>query len=109
MEILFHWIGGATFVMTIGNLNIACDPVLCERGKIQDYFWFKSKRLEEPMYDEKTFSNIDLWLITHNHEDHLDSIGLSKIESDCIVVSNGNASKKLTDKGITDLTSIKLA
>jgi N-acyl-phosphatidylethanolamine-hydrolysing phospholipase D len=104
MEILFHWIGGATFVMTIGNINIACDPVLCERGKIQDYFWFKSKRLEEPIYDEKTFSNIDLWLITHNHEDHLDSIGLSKIESDCKVISNGNASKKLTDKGITDLT-----
>jgi N-acyl-phosphatidylethanolamine-hydrolysing phospholipase D len=60
MEILFHWIGGATFVMAIGNINIACDPVLCERGIIQDYFWFKSKRLEEPKYDEKTFSNIDL-------------------------------------------------
>jgi N-acyl-phosphatidylethanolamine-hydrolysing phospholipase D len=104
MDIIFHWIGGATFVMTIGNLNIACDPVLCEKGEIQDYFWFKSKRLEEPMYDEKTFSNIDLWLITHNHEDHLDSIGLSKIESDCTVVSNGNASKKLVEKGIIDLT-----
>ncbi len=104
MEVLFHWIGGATFVMTIGSLNIACDPVLCEKGKIQDYFWFKSKRLEEPMYDEKTFSNIDLWLITHNHEDHLDSVGLSKIESDCKVISNGNASKKLIKKGIKDLT-----
>jgi L-ascorbate metabolism protein UlaG (beta-lactamase superfamily) len=38
MEIIFHWIGGATFVMTIGNLNIACDPVLCEKGEIQDFF-----------------------------------------------------------------------
>jgi L-ascorbate metabolism protein UlaG (beta-lactamase superfamily) len=104
MEILFHWIGGATFVMTIGNLNIACDPVLCEKGKIQDYFWFKSKRLEEPMYDEKTFSNIDLWLITHNHEDHLDSIGLSKIDSDCKVVSNKNSSKILQESGKNDLT-----
>jgi L-ascorbate metabolism protein UlaG (beta-lactamase superfamily) len=104
MEIRFNWIGGATFILTIGDLKIAVDPVLCERGKMQDYFWFKSKRLEEPMYDEKTFSNIDLWLITHNHEDHLDSIGLSKIESDCKVVSNGNASKKLIKKGITNLT-----
>ena len=46
MEIVFHWIGGATFVLSIGKLNIACDPVLCEKGTIQDYFWFKSKRLD---------------------------------------------------------------
>lgn len=104
MEILFHWIGGATFVITIGNLNIACDPVLCERGKVQDYFWFKSKRLEEPMYDEKTFSNIDLWLITHNHEDHLDSIGLSKIYSSSKIICNKNSSKKLRETQTKDLT-----
>jgi N-acyl-phosphatidylethanolamine-hydrolysing phospholipase D len=58
MEILFHWIGGATFVMTIGNINIACDPVLCERGKIQDYFWFKSKRLEEPSMTKKHLATL---------------------------------------------------
>jgi len=104
MEILFNWIGGATFVMTIGNLNIACDPVLCEKGKRQDFFWFKSKRLEEPMYDEKTFSEIDLWLVTHNHEDHLDSLGLSKIDNKSKVVTNGNTSQKLTAKGIAEVT-----
>lgn len=104
MEISFHPIGGATFVMTIGKLNIACDPVLCPKGTIQDYFWFKSKRLEEPFYDEKTFSDIDLWLVTHNHEDHLDDIGLSKINNTSEVVTNGNASKKLKNIGITALT-----
>ncbi len=107
MEILFNWIGGATFVLTIGNLNIACDPVLCKKGSIQDYFWFKSKRLEDPIYNDKTFDNIDLWLITHNHEDHLDSIGLSKIENECKVVSNKNSSKRLIDKGILDVTVLE--
>lgn len=104
MEILFHWIGGATFIMKIGDFKIACDPVLCEKGSVQDFFWFKSKRLEDPMYDEKTFNNIDLWLLTHNHEDHLDSMGLSKIDPTCKVVSNSNTFQKLSRKGITDLT-----
>jgi len=104
MDVLFYWIGGATFVLSIGNLNIAVDPVLCQKGKIQDYFWFKSERIENPVYKETDFDNIDLWLITHNHEDHLDSLGLSKISNSSSVVTNGNTSKKLRKKGIKDLT-----
>ncbi|MFZ4056519.1 MAG: MBL fold metallo-hydrolase [Ferruginibacter sp.] len=104
MNISFQWIGGATFILNVGDLKIACDPVLCEKGTVQDYFWFKSKRLEEPIYETTTFNNIDLWLITHNHEDHLDTIGLSTIHSNCTVVSNGNASTVLKKSGISDLT-----
>lgn len=107
MEIIFKWIGGATFILTIGKLKIAVDPVLCDEGTVQDFFWFKSKRIEQPNYSETDFNNIDLWLITHNHEDHLDSIGLSKISKSSCVVSNTNASKKLQEKGIKDLTILK--
>jgi L-ascorbate metabolism protein UlaG (beta-lactamase superfamily) len=60
MELIFNWIGGATFVLCIGDLNIACDPVLCEKGTIQDFFWFKSQRIEQPVYSENDFENIDL-------------------------------------------------
>ncbi len=42
MDIEFNWIGGATFVLTLDNLKIACDPVLCKKGIVQDYFWFKT-------------------------------------------------------------------
>ncbi len=104
MEVILNWIGGATFILEVGKLKIACDPVLCPKDTIQDYFWFKSKRVEEPHYDEKTFSDIDLWLITHNHEDHIDHLGLSKIDQNSKVVSNRNASKELKKKGILDLT-----
>ena len=103
----FYWIGGATFILSIGNLNIAVDPVLCKKGTVQDYFWFKSKRIEQPFYTEKDFENIDLWLITHNHEDHLDSIGLSKISLLSSVVCNGNSYKKLKEKGIKKLSILK--
>ena len=104
MNVQFYWIGGATFILSIDNFNIAVDPVLCKKGTIQDYFWFKSKRLEQPIYTEKDFENIDLWLITHNHEDHLDSIGLSKISNLSKVVSNKNSSKKLQENGNNNLT-----
>lgn len=107
MEIKFNWIGGATFILSIGNLKIAVDPVLCEKGTIQDYFWFKSKRIENPIYDEKDFDNINLWLITHNHEDHLDSIGLSRISNSSKIISNKNSSKILRDNGKKKLTVLK--
>ncbi len=95
MEIKFNWIGGATFILSNGNLKIACDPVLCEKGTVQDFFWFKSKRIEQPIYSENDFEAIDLWLITHNHEDHLDEIGLSKISDTAEIVCNKNSYKIL--------------
>ncbi len=107
MNIKFNWIGGATFILKLDNLKIACDPVLCKKGTIQDYFWFKSRRIEEPVYSDRDFENVDLWLITHNHKDHLDNIGLSKISNSTRVVSNKNASGKLRNKGIKDLTILR--
>jgi N-acyl-phosphatidylethanolamine-hydrolysing phospholipase D len=104
MKILFNWIGGATFILTIGNLKIAVDPVLCEKGTVQDYFWFKSKRIEQPIYGKKDFEKIDLWLITHNHEDHLDNIGLSAISESSKIISNKNSFKILKENGKNDLT-----
>jgi len=104
MEITFNWIGGATFILSIGNLSIAVDPVLCEKGTVQDYFWFKSARIEQPVYNENDFQDIDLWLITHNHEDHLDSIGLSKISNSSKTVCNKNSFKILQENGTNDLT-----
>jgi N-acyl-phosphatidylethanolamine-hydrolysing phospholipase D len=104
MEIIFKWIGGSTFILTIGKLNIAIDPALCKKGTFQDYFWFKSKRIEQPIYSEDDFDNIDLWLITHNHEDHLDAVGLSKIGNSSNIVCHKNTFKILRNTGKKDLT-----
>ena len=104
MEIEFYWIGGSTFILNIGNLKIAVDPVLCEKGTVHDYFWFKSTRLEQPVYAENDFENIDLWLITHNHEDHLDRIGLSKISNSAKIVCNKNSAGILVKNKKSNLT-----
>ncbi len=107
MKTSFHWVGGATFILSIDNIKIAVDPVLCPKGTIQDYTWFKSKRIENPVYNESDFDDIDLWLITHNHDDHLDDIGLSKILNSSYVISNQNSTKKLKKKGLNDLSILK--
>lgn len=98
MDLTFQWIGGATAIIALVDLKIAIDPVLCPKGTIQDYFWFKSKRIEKPIYKKEDFDTIDLWLLTHNHEDHLDELGLEMINNPTYVVSNQNTVKKLAQK-----------
>lgn len=96
-------IGGATFVFEIAEsdtspvLRIACDPVLCPEGTIQNYGLMKSKRLEGPVLNgEDDLKHIDLWLLTHGHEDHFDALGYNKlIESD--------AKKVIAHPGVDDL------
>jgi len=107
MNLEFQWIGGATVILKIGDLKIAIDPVLCPKGTVQDYFWFTSKRTEEPVYTKNDFNEIDLWLLTHNHEDHLDDLGLEMIDANAYVVSNKNTLKKLSKKGLTQHTILK--
>lgn len=95
MNIHFKLIGGATWIIEIEELKIACDPVLCPNGTVLDFGLFKSKRIKAPVYIDEDFQNIDLWLITHDHEDHLDEIGLSKIDSEATIISHKNAIDEL--------------
>ncbi len=107
MSIKFNWIGGACFIITIDDVKIAVDPCLCPKGTIQDYFWFKSERIEDPVYNHSDFEDIDLWLITHNHEDHIDKLGMSMIQTDIPVVCNPNSVKILKNNGVGNLKILK--
>jgi len=88
MNITFKWIGGATWILQIDSVKIACDPVLCSEGHVQDYKYFKTTRLNSPVYNESDFKNVNLWLLTHNHEDHIDSKGFEMIENDSVIISH---------------------
>lgn len=92
----FKWIGAATWVLRINELKIACDPVLCPKGTLQTYApGFKSKRLTEPVFDKDDFAATDLWLISHEHEDHLDKPGLAEIDPGSLIVANKKSKKIL--------------
>jgi L-ascorbate metabolism protein UlaG (beta-lactamase superfamily) len=80
MNISFQWIGGAACIIQVDSYRIAVDPVLCPKGTVQDYFWFKSRRVEGPRFRDEDYKDVNLWLLTHNHLDHLDEEGLEKIK-----------------------------
>lgn len=105
-ELEFHWVGGATWILTVDGVKIACDPVLCPAGTVQDYGWFRSRRLEAPVYVEEDFRDVDLWLITHQHDDHLDWKGLAYIGACSHVVTHANALPKLRQARCPSVTPL---
>lgn len=95
-KIHFKWIGSATWVLNVNNLKIACDPVLCPKGTVQTYGpGIKSERLTNPEFEKDDFKNVDMWLISHEHEDHIDKHGLSVINPETIIIANKKAKKIL--------------
>jgi len=82
-----QWIGGATVFMQLNNFTIVCDPVLCKKDTIQDYRYFKSMRMNDPVFDEEIIKKIDLLLITHFHLDHFDDIAKGVVHSDITLVN----------------------
>ena len=95
MKLTFAWIGGPTWVLEAEGLRIGCDPSLSPAGVVQNFGWFRSKRLTDPIYTSSTFDRIAVWLITHGHADHLDEPGLRQIRKDAIVLTHPSASSRL--------------
>lgn len=94
-EITFKWIGAATWVLTIDDLKIGCDPVLCQKGTVQDHRYFRAKRRTEPQYKPEDFEGIDFWLLTHAHEDHIDVFGLGVMKPEGKIYANPNLKRWL--------------
>ncbi len=62
------WIGHATFLIKLGNTTIITDPVF---EKNMGPLIFGPKRFVDPAIDLKEIPEINLFLLTHNHYDHL--------------------------------------
>jgi len=62
------WIGHATFLIKIGNTTIITDPVF---EKNMGPLIFGPKRYVDPAIDLKEIPEVNLFLLTHNHYDHL--------------------------------------
>ncbi|MBO0441450.1 MBL fold metallo-hydrolase [Candidatus Enterococcus ikei] len=97
---LFH-VGIATCILSINNqVKIAIDPALFKKGTKLKFKSFESERLENPNFDSDTFEDIDIWLISHFHEDHIDILGKEKISQDSLVLSNKDSLTFLADKNV---------
>ncbi len=107
MKIKFKWIGAACFVMEIDDqFKIACDPCLSPIGAKFDFKYFKSERTIGPEYEDNDFRGIDLWLLTHNHEDHLDGDGLAVLDKDSVKLCHKNVVRKLAEAGMNRIDSV---
>ena len=64
------WIGHATFLIKIGDTTIITDPVF---EKNMGPLIFGPKRYVDPAINLKDLPEVNLFLLTHNHYDHLSS------------------------------------
>lgn len=108
MKLDFNLVGSGTWVLNIDNkFKIGCDPALAPKGTKYIYKGLKTSRVVAPVYNEETFDNVKLWLITHGHFDHIDEKGLEVIKDKAKVVSHKNANKLLKKKANIDIDYIK--
>jgi L-ascorbate metabolism protein UlaG (beta-lactamase superfamily) len=69
------WIGHATFLIKLGNTTIITDPVF---SKNAGPLIFGPDRFTEPALNLNEIPKTDLFLLTHNHYDHLDKSTIRK-------------------------------
>ena len=84
------WIGHATFLIKLGNTTIITDPLF---SKNTGPLIFGPKRYVEPAINIKEVPKTDIFLLTHNHYDHLDV----------------NAVRNFPHKGAKVITPLKLS
>ncbi len=68
-ELSITWIGHATFLIQVAEINILTDPVF---GEVSTFF----PRILAPGLPLDTLPSIDYVLISHNHWDHMDAASL---------------------------------
>jgi len=69
------WIGHATFLIKLGNTTIITDPVF---SKNAGPLIFGPDRFTEPALSLDEIPKTDLFMLTHNHYDHLDKSTIRK-------------------------------
>ena len=69
------WIGHATFIIKLGDTTIITDPVFSQNA---GPLIFGPKRFTQPALELHEIPKIDLFLLTHNHYDHLDKTTIRK-------------------------------
>ena len=76
-KIQFTWIGHATFLIQVADMNILTDPIWSKRAS--PISWAGPKRHAEPGLRFEDLPPIDLVLISHTHYDHLDRPTILKL------------------------------
>jgi L-ascorbate metabolism protein UlaG (beta-lactamase superfamily) len=71
------WIGHSTVLLQTAGVNILTDPFLATRAS--PFTHIGPKRVRKPGLSPREMPPIDIVLISHNHYDHLDKVGLKEL------------------------------
>ena len=94
-----YYIGASTCILDIDNkIKIGIDPAISPINHKINFKSFESIRTKAPKYQASVFENIDVWLITHSHEDHVDSLGKEKTIGSKIICDIKSASLIFADR-----------
>ena len=98
------WIGHATFLIKLGKTTIITDPFF---SKNSGPLIFGPKRYVEPAIKLKEIPETNLFLLTHNHYDHLDYSTIRNFpHKKSKVVIPLNLSKYFTKNGFKDVNEL---
>ena len=98
------WIGHATFVIKLGETTIITDPVFENN---MGPLIFGPKRFVDPAIKLNELPNIDLFLLTHNHYDHLSTRTIQRFPyKNAKVATALNLGKYFTKNGFKDVSEL---
>ena len=98
------WIGHATFLIKLGNTTIITDPVF---EKNMGPLFFGPKRYVKPAINLKELPNINLFLLTHNHYDHLSTRTIQRFPyKKAKVLAPLKLGKYFTNNGFSDVSEM---
>ena len=98
------WIGHATFLIKLGNTTIITDPLF---SKNAGPLIFGPKRYVDPAISLKEIPEVNLFLLTHNHYDHLDYRTIKKFPyKKAKVLTPLKLSKYFTRNGFNNVQEI---
>jgi len=87
MKKLFYWMGGPSWALDVDGVIFGCDPALAPEGTTYPPY---GKRTVPPAPMADGREKIAVWLLTHNHADHIDEQGLALISPDARIIAHRN-------------------
>ncbi len=98
------WIGHATFLIKLGNTTIITDPVF---EKNMGPLFFGPKRFVDPAINLKEIPEVNLFLLTHNHYDHLSTRTIQRFPfKKAKVLAPLKLGKYFTKNGFSDVSEM---
>jgi L-ascorbate metabolism protein UlaG (beta-lactamase superfamily) len=93
------WIGHASFLVQLGGVSAAIDPIFSERI-------VAIKRLVPPGLTLGTMPKLDAVLVTHNHRDHMDAPSLEALPRDVHAIVPQGLGAFFSKRGFADVTEL---